>query len=93
MFTRITKREAKKRFFADQAIFFCPCKMKPGFPWNQACLVLGKEYLERAALYRDIPTLWEGTIEKTAWGLAYRNWSHYNTSWECGYYAHYYKET
>ena len=93
MFIRITKREAQKRFSTDQAVFFCPCKMRPSFPWNPACLVLGKGYLERAERYRAHPVLWKGTLEKTAWDLAYQYWSHYNVSWEYGYYAHYYKET
>jgi hypothetical protein len=88
---RISKSEAKRMFTTtDKAVYFCPCKMHPYRPWNQAVPLFGKEYLERAAGYRDNPELWEGSVEETAWSLAYNNWAFYNTSHETGYYAHYY---
>ena len=93
MFVRITKKEAQKRFFTDQPVFFCPCKMRPDFPWSPACLIPSKGYLEKAALYRNHPALWQGTLEKTAWSLAINDWTFYNATNETGYYPHYYKET
>ena len=88
---RISKREAQKCFAADQPIYLCPRKFVPCTPWHVECLILGKEYLEKAEGYRNHPTLWKGTIEATAWALMYNNWAYYNASWEAGYYAHYYK--
>ena len=87
---RISKREAVKRFADDQPIYLCPCKMRPEGPLSSACLILGKEYTERAEWYRDDPKLWEGDIVRTAWALMYNNWRFYNASHETGYYAHYY---
>jgi len=95
-FIRITKWEARRLFAkGNETIFLCPCKMHPGFPFNMALMVSGKEWLEKAQWYkpRDDGTtsdLWKGTIEKTAWDLLYNNWNYYNTSYETGYYAHYY---
>ena len=92
MFKRITIHEAKKRFLADKAIYLCPCKMRPGMPWNTACLVYGKQYLVDAEDFRSNPTLWKGSVLATAWSLMMNNWLYYNASYECGYYAHYYVE-
>ena len=94
-FTRITKQAAKELFTKGQTVYFCPAKMRPGWPWNIACPVSGREYMEHAKDYEPREgepnfALWEGTLADTAWSLAYSNWSFYNTSWECGYYAHYY---
>jgi hypothetical protein len=96
-FVRISKREAQKRFNAGtMPVYLCPCKLRPGFPWNVACLIFGKEYLEDAERYAPRPDgtdgsiLWKGTLEKTAWDLLYNNWAYYNATYETGYYAHYY---
>lgn len=90
---RINIREAKKSFFAGKQFYICPVKMRPGPPFNMACLVLsGKEWMEKAGFYKDNPTLWKGTQEKTAWELFYNNWKYYNASYETGYYAAYYVE-
>jgi hypothetical protein len=92
-FTKITKAAAKKRFAANQPVYLCPCKMRPGGPFNSACLIFGKEYLEQAEGYRNNDILWKGNLEATAWNLMYNNWAFYNTSYETGYYAAYYIET
>ena len=89
---RITKKEAQKRFFAGEIIYFCPCKMSPDWPWFLAMPIHPKDYLERAKGYPKGHTLWAGSLEKTAWELAYDNWAYYNTNYEMGYYAHYYRE-
>lgn len=89
-FVKISKAEAKKRFAKSEAIFLCPCKLAPDGPFSSAALVYGKEYLEKAKLYIDHPTLWKGSIEATAWDLMFNNWKHYNASYECGYYPTYY---
>lgn len=88
---RITKAEARKRFFADKLFYICPVKMAPDYPFSFSCPVPSSvEYLERAERYRDNETLWKGTPEKTAWELFYTNWAHYNATYETGYYAAYY---
>ena len=91
-YTKVTKSQAKKLFNQGSPIYLCPNKMYPSGSFNMACLVFGKEYLEAAERYRTNPTLWEGTLEETAWGLMYRNWVYYNATYETGYYASYYIE-
>ena len=92
-FIRITKKEAKVRFNQDKPVYFCPCKMNPSGPWSMACPVFGKEHLEDAREYQRVGSdLFDGSVESTAWSLAYNNWRFYNTCYEIGYYAHYYKE-
>lgn len=91
-FKRISKSAAKKLFNEGKGVYLCPCKMMPGTPFNMAALIYGKEYLEKAEMYRNSPDLWKGTLEATAWDLMYNNWSFYNTSYETGYYAAYYVE-
>lgn len=94
MLRRITKREAFKLFTTtDTLVYFCPCKMWPEGPWSSACPISGKEYLEDARAYEQYDQqspCWKGTVEQTAWDLAYNNWAFYNTCHEMGYYAHYY---
>ncbi len=94
MFIRITKAEARKLFAqGDKVIYLCPCKMRPGFPFNMALGVTGKEYLENAERNKEGSDLWKGTLEETAWDLMYNNWYFYNClDNETGYYAHYYVE-
>ena len=89
MLIRITKAIARKLFAEGKPISLCPCNMYPGGPWNMACLIGGKEWLEKAEGYKSHPDLWKGTVEKTAWDLMYNNWAYYNS--ECRY-AHYYVE-
>lgn len=97
MLKRISKRHAKK-LFADgtSCIIVCPCKMKPEGPFSPGCLLSGKDYLENAEWYSPEKGresgIWKGTLEETAWHLMYNNWLYYNSSWETGYYAHYYVE-
>lgn len=94
---RITIHQAKK-LFADgtSIIIVCPCKFHPAGPFSMGCRISGKEYLENAEWYSPEKgkesDLWKGTLEKTAWDLMYNNWAFYNTSFETGYYAHYYIE-
>ena len=93
MFIRITKAQARKLFAeGDKVVYLCPCKMRPGFPFNMALGVSGTEYLEQAEGYKKNPDLWKGTVEETAWCLMFNNWNFYNASHECGYYPHYYIE-
>lgn len=106
MFKRITKRQAKQLFADGKLIYLCPAKLRPGFPFNNACPVTMTDDLKHSALrYRDYAInqdidnyskqyahLWKGDIVSTAWDLMYNNWSYYNTSYETGYYAHYYVE-
>lgn len=94
-FKRITKREAFKRFVQDQPIYLCPFKMRPTACFNMACLILGKEYLEKAKGFDPASRclanrVWKGSVEKTAWAIMYNNWICYNASHEVGYYPHYY---
>lgn len=95
---RISIHQAKK-LFADgnSIIILCPCKFYPAGPFSMGCRISGKEYLEDAERYkpqegRIVSVLWKGTQEETAWKLMYNNWAFYNTSFETGYYAHYYIE-
>jgi hypothetical protein len=93
MFVRITKAQARKLFAqGDEIIFLCPCRMRPGTPFNMAAAVSGREYLEKAVAYKDHPDLWKGSVEATAWDLMFNNWAYYNASHECGYYPHYFIE-
>lgn len=99
-FRRITKREARRRFAKGLPFALCPCKMMPGGPWAIHSTVYPDdiaEYKEKATWYAPdgispSDTLWEGTVDATAWDLLYNNWAFYNTSWETGYYAAYYVE-
>lgn len=83
-YRRITKREAQKRFAANQLVLVCPRKMRPDGPFSMASIVFGGEYRERAL------RLYNNADPKFAWDLMYNNWKHYNASHETGYYAHYY---
>jgi hypothetical protein len=47
-------------------------------------------FIERAKCYGPGSSLWAGSLEATAWNLMYNAWSHSNTSYEVGAYAHYY---
>lgn len=78
-FTRITKAAAIKRFVDNLPVYFCPCKLSPCSPWNVACLII-----------RDKERGYSGW---TTFEQAYNAWSYYNTSYETGYYAHYYMES
>jgi hypothetical protein len=97
---RITKAEARRRFAAGQPFLLCPCKLTPGLPFDVSYRVgpyLAGEWRQRAAWYAPRPgeptsPLWTGDIDSTAWALMYDNWASSNTSWEAGYYAHYYIE-
>jgi hypothetical protein len=98
-FTRISKREARKLFNENKSFVLCPVKLRPGSPWSSHCTIPTdtiKDYKVQAAWYAPdgiTPSteLWEGTINNTAWTLLYDNWAFYNTSWETGYYAAYYR--
>lgn len=89
---RISKREAQRLFAeGDKPIFLCPCKLRPGFPWNVAVHVFGQPYLEDAQRQGTPEGLQRyPTLESQAWTLMYNNWAYYNVSHETGYYAHYY---
>lgn len=101
---RITKKQAFKRFTEHKTIYLVPCKFYPGGVWNVECLItLTDDLIDSAKRYeqyfkeqdtsfyaKQYAHLWSGSIEKTAWNLMYNNWSYYNTSYEQGYYAHYY---
>lgn len=90
---RITKREAQAKFYTGvEGIILCPCKFRPDGPFSMGCRVFGREWLDKAEGYADSPDLWKGTINSTAWSLMYNNWAYYDTSYETGYYAHYYVE-
>jgi len=107
MFKRITKKHAKKLFSEGKPIYLCPSKMNPNaYLFSPACLVFFTDDLKQSALRyksyaedtsdsyypKQYAHLWLGSIEETAWDLMYNNWSYYNTSYETGYYAHYYIE-
>lgn len=77
--TRITKSAAKKRFMAGEIVHLCPVKMSPGGPFAMSCAIHPAEYMERYGA-------------PDAWDRMYANWSHYNTSHECGNYASYWVE-
>lgn len=67
-------------------------KLQPHGPFSQAVGIHPKEWLEKAEGYKENQSspCWKGSVEETAWSLAYNNWAYYNTSWEAGYYANYY---
>lgn len=90
---RITKRQARKRFAAGEVIILCPNKMRPEGPFSMASIILPKEWLEAAERYDGHPTLWKGTVPKTAWDMMYKQWAYYNANNECGYYPHYYEDS
>lgn len=90
---RITKSQAQKLFWAGHPILLCPCKLHPGRPFSPAALITSAEWMERAARYRDNPTLWAGTLELTAWKIMHNNWEWANSlNKETGTYASYYVE-
>lgn len=80
-FIRITKREAQRRFIAGDTIVLCPCKLRPGFPFAPHVPVNGKRH--RSEAYGN-PT------DAELWKRMYNNYCFYNSSWETGYYPHYY---
>ncbi len=93
MLKKVSKRTAQKLFNeGDKIIILPPCKMYPMGAFSLGCRIAGKEYLQKAEEYGPECDLWKGSIERTAWDLMYNNWAFYNTSYECGYYAHYYIE-
>lgn len=92
MFNRITIHEAKRRFNRGEPVVFCPCNLRPGYPWSPHCAIHPAEWLEEAAGYVNNHILWKGSVQATAWDLAYSNWAYYNASHEAGYYAAYYVE-
>lgn len=95
MWKRITKREALKRFYAGKPIWLQPCKLCPG-GWAYPCQIDPPKHWEHAAIvkrvWRSGWTAEDATqeIKEAAWESMYNNWAYYNTSWEMGYYAHYY---
>lgn len=94
-FRRITIHEAKRRFFNNEVVYFCPHKLRPDGPFSSAVGIHPREWLDKAAMYaRENPSspCWKGSLEATAWSLAYNNWAYYNASYEAGYYAAYYVE-
>lgn len=94
-FRRISIHEAKRKFFKGEVVYFCPHKMRPDGPFSQSVAIHPKEWLENAERYykeNQSSPCWKGSIEATAWSLAYNNWAYYNASWEAGYYPAYYIE-
>jgi hypothetical protein len=99
---RISKREARKHFAEGKGFILCPCNMMPGQSFDMGYYLSPEaiaEHKEQADdLYapkgdRPAGSLWLGNINDTAWELMYDNWAFYNTSNECGYYAHFYIAT
>lgn len=98
-------REAKKLWANGETIYLLGCNLLPGMMWHP-CPVKMKDYVGSAlrfkALHDEVKSgsssyyarqyahLWSGTLEETTWNLMYNNWKYYNTSYEEGYYAHYY---
>jgi hypothetical protein len=74
--TRITKREAQKRFNEGELVVLCPRKMRPEGPFSMGVSVAKKDY--------------ENNWGADPWERMYNNWSFYNSSYETGYYPHYY---
>lgn len=91
-YRRITNAQAKKLFAQDKPIYLCPCKCSPCSPWNLACLILGKEYMEQARMLSGLngETLTDAQIAWRAWDSMLANWNYYNANSELGYYPHYY---
>jgi len=104
MFTRITKKQAKKLFENGEVVYLVPCNMLPGGMWHVECPIsLTDDLKDDARRYEQYNQekdtsyyasqyahLWKGSIVETAWDIIYNNWSYYNTNYEMGYYAHYY---
>lgn len=36
---RITKNAARKLYDSNKPVYFCPCKLRPGEPWNPELLI------------------------------------------------------
>jgi hypothetical protein len=77
--TRITKREAFKRFVMGELFVICPCKLTPDGPFSSGCRINGKDYIAGPEYSAAL-----------AWDRMYDNWLYYNASFEAGYYAHFY---
>lgn len=97
-FHQINKRSAKKMFAAGELFFICDSVMRPGPPWNPECGIGPdsiEEWKRRAAFYAPdgitpSDTLWEGSIDETAWSLFCANWASYNLPTKSSY-PRYYK--
>ena len=79
MFTRITKRQARKTFADGGTIVLCPRKLRPGFPFSPHTTANGAEQRGRHS--------WAGV---NLWDRLHNEWTHYNASYEAGYYPAYY---
>ena len=83
MFLRISKHEAKRRFFAGETIVLCPHKLRPGFPFAPHVYVNGAECRKQSYGMPSDAELWQ---------RMYNSFCYYNSSWETGYYPAYYLE-
>jgi hypothetical protein len=50
-FDRITKAQARKRWENNQPIYFCPVKLRPGYPFNPGCTIFPAEYKNAVSHY------------------------------------------
>jgi hypothetical protein len=80
-FNRITKREARARYEANETFVMCPHKMPPGGAWASHSTIFPAEYKPEG-----YPDLWY------SFDSMYNSWAYYNASWETGYFPHFYVE-
>ena len=95
---RITKRDARLRFYAGKPIALLSCNLRPGMMWQPCPIDPVKCWEHAAILDRSWDTGWtpdDATqeLKEQAWDQMYNNWAWYNTDYERGYYAHYYVKT
>ena len=85
-YTRISKAEARKRFYAGETILICPCKMRPNDKWHGGSFTFDLEQ------EREQFGITEG--EEQGWfDRIVENFATWNCNYkELGTYPAYYKE-
>lgn len=78
-YTRISKREARKRYDNNLPFAICPAKMRPGFPFASHMMVHPTDF-KKQELGR--------TFDKVV-----NSFTYYNCSHETGYYTAFYLTT
>jgi len=77
VFTRISKRAARKLFSEGKPLYVIAHKMRPGMPFQMGMTIFSEKYLE----------------ENKDFDSMVNNFAFYNCSYETGYYPAFYLET